>query len=176
MRRECQKRLPCHRIHRKLLVSDTGMHHDTYVTHVSWCMSGSLNLGGGKRSLHSRRMRNPQFTYLTRGPFRGIIDLPWACGKKTLSHRSHCCFLSLRATGWRYRRQDGAGAVARFEKFLLAYASLLPPIILIFRTEKHWARHFYHTKRNDSYTFLFSYNKFIDIHRETIVGALSVRQ
>ena len=28
------------------LVSDPGMHHGTCVTHVPWCMSGSLTLGG----------------------------------------------------------------------------------------------------------------------------------
>ena len=46
------------------------MHHGTCVTHVPWCMPGSLTsgflwsrwrLGRGKRSRHSRRMRNPQF-------------------------------------------------------------------------------------------------------------------
>ena len=33
---------------RKVVVSDPGMHHDTCVTHVSWCMSGSLTRGGGE--------------------------------------------------------------------------------------------------------------------------------
>ena len=48
-------------------VSDPGMHQGTCVTHVLWCMSGSLTSGylwsrwRGKRSRHSRRMRNPQF-------------------------------------------------------------------------------------------------------------------
>ena len=48
-------------------VSDLDMHHDTCVTHVPWCMSGSLTSGflwhrwRGKRSRHSRRMHNPQF-------------------------------------------------------------------------------------------------------------------
>ena len=32
----------------KPLVSDPGMHHDTCVTHVPWCMSGSLTCGGGE--------------------------------------------------------------------------------------------------------------------------------
>ena len=46
-----------------LRVSDPDMHHDTCVTHVPWCMSGSLTSGflwsvAWKRS---RRMRNPQF-------------------------------------------------------------------------------------------------------------------
>ena len=33
------------RFQRKPLVSDPGMHHGTCVTHVSWCMSGSLTRG-----------------------------------------------------------------------------------------------------------------------------------
>ena len=43
------------------------MHHGTCVTHVPWCMPGSLissflwSRWWGKRSWHSRRMRNPQF-------------------------------------------------------------------------------------------------------------------
>ena len=48
-------------------VSDPDMHQGTCVTHVPWCMPGSLTSGflwsrwRGKRSRHSRRMRNPQF-------------------------------------------------------------------------------------------------------------------
>ena len=49
-----------------LRVSDPGMHHAKCVTHVPWCMPGSLTSGflwsqwRGKRSRHLRRMRNPQ--------------------------------------------------------------------------------------------------------------------
>ena len=46
-------------------VRDPDIHHGTCVTHVPWCMSGSLTSDfirwRGKRSRHSRRMRNPQF-------------------------------------------------------------------------------------------------------------------
>ena len=48
-------------------VSDPGMHHGTCVTHVPWCIPGSLasdflwNRWRGKRSRHSRRMHHPQF-------------------------------------------------------------------------------------------------------------------
>ena len=48
-------------------VNDPGMHHGTCVTHVPWCMPGSLTSSfiwsrwWGKRSRHSWRMRNPQF-------------------------------------------------------------------------------------------------------------------
>ena len=48
MRRECRERFPPYRLKRKPLVSDPGMHHGTCVTHVPWCMSGSLTRGGGK--------------------------------------------------------------------------------------------------------------------------------
>ena len=55
-------------------VSDLDMHHGTCVTHVPWCMPGSLagdflwSRWRGKRSRHSRRMRTCNFTYLVRGP------------------------------------------------------------------------------------------------------------
>ena len=39
---------PRRRFQRKQLVSDPGMPHGTCVTHVSWCMSGSLTRGGGE--------------------------------------------------------------------------------------------------------------------------------
>ena len=39
---------PHRRLQRKSLVSDPGMHHGTCVTHVPWCMSGSLTRGGGE--------------------------------------------------------------------------------------------------------------------------------
>ena len=48
-------------------VSDPDMQHGTCVTHVPWCMPGSLTSGflwswwQGKRSRHSRRMRSPKF-------------------------------------------------------------------------------------------------------------------
>ena len=39
---------PHRRFQRKPIVSDPSMHHGTRVTHVPWCMSGSLTLGGGE--------------------------------------------------------------------------------------------------------------------------------
>ena len=47
MRRECRERFPPRQLQRKPLASDPGMHHGTCVTHVPWCMSGSLTRGGG---------------------------------------------------------------------------------------------------------------------------------
>ena len=39
---------PRHRLQRKQVVSDPGMHHGTCVTHVPWYMSGLLTRGGGE--------------------------------------------------------------------------------------------------------------------------------
>ena len=43
---ECREHFPCCRLQRKPLVSNPCMHHGTCVTHVPWCMSGSLTSGG----------------------------------------------------------------------------------------------------------------------------------
>ena len=61
---------PHRRLQRKPLVSDPGMHHGTCVTHVPWCMSGSLTRGGGENVPGipgACATRN--FPYLVRGPF-----------------------------------------------------------------------------------------------------------
>ena len=60
---------PRHPLQRKPLVSDPAMHHGTCVTHVPWCMSGSLTSGGGEivpGIPGACATRN--FTYLARGP------------------------------------------------------------------------------------------------------------
>ena len=73
-------------------VSDPYMHHGTCVTHVPWCMPASLTSDclwsqwRGKRSRHSRRIRNPQFYVSGKGPtvvlshyiyenMHGVVDL-----------------------------------------------------------------------------------------------------
>ena len=48
MCRECRKHIPRHRLQRKPLVSNPGMHDGTCAMHVPWCKSGSLTRGGGK--------------------------------------------------------------------------------------------------------------------------------
>ena len=70
MRRECRETFPRHRLRRKPLVSDPGMHH---VPHVPWFMSGSLTRCGGENvpgNLVACATRN--FSYLARGPWRRI--------------------------------------------------------------------------------------------------------
>ena len=66
----CRERFPRHRLQRKPLVSDPGMHHGTCVTHVPWCMSGSLSRDDGENVPGipgACATRN--FAYLVRGPW-----------------------------------------------------------------------------------------------------------
>ena len=66
-------RMPLHgplvRLHRKLQVSDPGMHHGTCVRHTPWCMSGSLTRHGGIPGAYETL----NFTYLTRGPWCNVL-------------------------------------------------------------------------------------------------------
>ena len=111
MRRE---RFPRHRLQRKPLVNDPGMHHCTCVTHVPRCMSGSLTRGGeGKRSRHSRRMRISQVYVSGKRPIGadplipanvnkqqpdGMIDR----GTEGIAYLWSFCFLTHRSTSWTY--------------------------------------------------------------------------
>ena len=69
-------------------VSDPDMHHGTCVSHVPWCMPGSLTSGFlengwlGKRSRHSRRMRNPHFYVSVKRP----IERTWVVEKYQYIH------------------------------------------------------------------------------------------
>ena len=66
---KCRERFPRHRLQRKPLVSDPGMHHGTCVTHVPCCMSGSLTCGGGENVPGiPGACASHNFTYLARGP------------------------------------------------------------------------------------------------------------
>ena len=69
MRREWRERFPRHRFQRKPLVSDPSMHHCTCVTHVPWCMSGSLTRGVGENvPVIPGACATRIFTYLARDP------------------------------------------------------------------------------------------------------------
>ena len=73
MRREC---IPCHRVQRKPLVSDPGMHHGTCVTHVPWRMSGSLTRRGGENVpglLGASAISN--FSWVARGPWTSFLAM-----------------------------------------------------------------------------------------------------
>ena len=70
MRRECWEHFSRHRLQRTPLVNDPDMHHGTCVTHVPWCLSGSLIRGDGENvpgipgACATRNV-----TYLLRGPW-----------------------------------------------------------------------------------------------------------
>ena len=73
MRRECREPFPRHRLQRKPLVGDPGMHHGTSVMHVLRCMLGSLTHSGGENvpgipGAYASR----NFMYLVRGPWRAF--------------------------------------------------------------------------------------------------------
>ena len=73
MRRECRERFPRHRLQRKPLVSDPGMHHGTCVTHVPWCMSGSLaRVGGENVPGITGTCATRTSAYLTRGLYQKL--------------------------------------------------------------------------------------------------------
>ena len=81
-------------------LSDPDMHH---VTHVPWCMPGSLNgflwsRWRGKRPRHSQRMRNLQFYVSGKRPMSLIngSKLNWKCQELDTSSRGFIkCFLVL---------------------------------------------------------------------------------
>ena len=52
---------PHRRLQRKPLGSDPDMHHGTCVTHMPWCMSGSLTRGAGKTVKAFPEHAHPQF-------------------------------------------------------------------------------------------------------------------
>ena len=74
MHRECRERFSRHWLQKKPLVSNPDMHHGTCVTHVPWCMSGSLtrrgreNVPGNPGACATRN-----FTYLARGPWTKCV-------------------------------------------------------------------------------------------------------
>ena len=102
-------------------VSNPDMHHGTCVTHVPWCMSGSLTSGflwsrwRGKRYRHSRCMRTPNFPYLARGPYTTTKRAKWR--KMRLQYHEpsqvrftpsfHCCNQISNEIYkiWRYQRR-----------------------------------------------------------------------
>ena len=76
MRQESWECFLGRRLQTKQLASDPGMHHGACVTHLPWCMSGSLTRGGGKNVPGipgACAIRN--FTYLVRGPWHKLTLL-----------------------------------------------------------------------------------------------------
>ena len=69
MYRECGQYFHRNQLQRTPLVRDPGMHHGTCVTHVLWCMSGSLTRSGGENVPGiTGACANRNFTYLAKRP------------------------------------------------------------------------------------------------------------
>ena len=70
MHRKCRERFLHYRLQRRPLVSNPGMHHGTCVTHVTWCMPGTLTHdGGGNVPGIPGACATRNFAYLVRGPW-----------------------------------------------------------------------------------------------------------
>ena len=80
-------------------VSDPDIHHGMCATHVPICMSRSLtsgflwSRGRGKRSRHSRRMRNPKCYVSGKRPMH-IRSIPGACATLNFTYlvRGPCAY------------------------------------------------------------------------------------
>ena len=78
MHGKCWEPFPRHWLQRKPLVSDlrAGIHRGTCVTHVPWCMPGSLNRGDRENVPGIPGTRATcYFTYLVRGPCKRRSDI-----------------------------------------------------------------------------------------------------
>ena len=86
-------------------VSDPDMHHGTCVTHVLWCMPGSLTIGflwsrwRGQRSRHSRRMRNPQIYVSGKRPMSPEPITGLILGLRRANERRRYC-VTTSLIGW----------------------------------------------------------------------------
>ena len=70
---------PGGQLQRKPLVSDHGMHHGTCVTHVPWCMSGSLTCGGGENVPGIPGACAPAILRIWQGAHVEALRMPWVC-------------------------------------------------------------------------------------------------
>ena len=76
------------------LVSDPGKHHGTCVTHVPWCMSGTLTRSGGENVPGiPGACATHNITYLVRGPL-------------TFGKMNRCSKIYLVQTNWTYALND----------------------------------------------------------------------
>ena len=119
--------------------SDPDMYHDTCVTHVPWCMSGSLascflwSRWWGTRSRHSRRMRNRRFYVSGERPMgthekhRDEAWLLYTPGIREISPRFHEIFGQHLST----KRKIGPGKGNRIRTDLISLIYIHTCIIIL---------------------------------------------
>ena len=76
MRQECRERFPRRRFQKKPPVNDPDMHQGTCVTHVPWCMSGSLTCGDGEKVPLFPAHAHPQFCVSGKRPMVADTMVP----------------------------------------------------------------------------------------------------
>ena len=77
------------------LVCEPDMHHGTCVTHMPWCMSGSLNV-----PCIPGACANRDFTYLVRGPWKNCALGPVSLSVFSLQFKFHGNLVSLARRFW----------------------------------------------------------------------------
>ena len=98
-------------------VSDPDMHHGTCVTHLPWCMSGSLtsvflwSRGRGKRSRYFRRTWKPQYYVSGKRPIdcvehTNVVVSRW--GIKTPNCWANAQFMRNGTSNWQHFDRSGA--------------------------------------------------------------------
>ena len=122
MRQECQGRFPRHRLQRKPLVSDPAMHHGTCFTHAPWCMSGSLNRGGGDN----------------------VPGIPGACTTRNFSHlvRGPSMVLTLLRCCWIVKQQELIHRSTRKVSVITQSSVVTAQSNIIFHASDNWLKHY----------------------------------
>ena len=107
MRQECRERFPRHRLQRKPLVSDLNMRNGMCVTHVPWCMSGSLT-GGGEENVPGipGTCATRHFGYLQEA--HKWMKVPQSESNQLIRGKETCCVLCLL---WKWSRHAGIRTV-----------------------------------------------------------------
>ena len=121
-------------------VSDPDMHHGKCLTHVPWCMPGSLTNGflwsqwRGKRSRHSGRMRNPQFYVSGKRPMvrycthrysdkgKSTLDRLWAHERHAIYLHDICEYFTIESWG-ACHKYLGENLIVVFQSDLTSLAS-----------------------------------------------------
>ena len=148
MHRECRERFTRHQLQRKPRVIDPGMHHGTCISHVPWCMTVGITnpRWRGKRSRHSRGMRNPQFYVSAKRPIVDpypSVSFQWHCDNPgTASNASEAYLLAVThlSGGWSYGSTTIRSALFDIDRFLIITRhNTTQAVCMTHRMHRMWA-------------------------------------